>query len=123
LRRLPAAEISFNYLGHIDAASKAGSVRYVHDTLSEPRAALARRTHLLEIDAAIIEGNLQITFSYDGRAHDVRTIERLADAFAEELRALRELCRASKAPILSAGDFPLASLEQAEISRLAAALG
>jgi amino acid adenylation domain-containing protein/non-ribosomal peptide synthase protein (TIGR01720 family) len=82
-------EVSFNYLGQLDAALAGGSLlrprAEAPPALRSPR---GLRRHLLEVDAWVAGGRLQADFTYSGNLHRRATIEAVADGFAASLRAL-----------------------------------
>ncbi|MBV8202390.1 MAG: hypothetical protein JOZ15_17370, partial [Acidobacteria bacterium] len=85
----PAPWVLFNYLGQLDAALPPGSrfapaLEATGDNVS-PR---NRRSHPLQVDAAIAGGRLRMTFAYSADLHRPETIERLAGWCRDELRRL-----------------------------------
>ena len=112
LRRLPSPEISFNYLGNVEAPSNAMGFQYIADVPGLARSPDARRTHLLEIDAAIVDGALRVTWSYDSDAHRAETIETLGNAFASYVRTLANHCHTTTVPLFTAQTFPRRSLHR-----------
>ncbi|AUX41120.1 hypothetical protein SOCE26_025250 [Sorangium cellulosum] len=85
----PPVEVSFNYLGQLDAMlPRAAPLHRCAEPIGPLRAPRARRRHLLDINAAVIDGRLQARFTFcDGRHHRA-TIEALADRFLAAQRAL-----------------------------------
>ncbi|MFL5384951.1 MAG: amino acid adenylation domain-containing protein [Longimicrobiaceae bacterium] len=119
LRARPAAQVSFNYLGRMDVASDAaGLFAGIDAGAGLTRSSAAARTHLLAVDAAVIDGRLHATWSYGPGVHRRETVERLAEAFAAELRALIEHCRHPEAGGYTPSDFALAGLDQAALDAL-----
>jgi amino acid adenylation domain-containing protein/non-ribosomal peptide synthase protein (TIGR01720 family) len=93
LQTRPQAEVSFNYLGQFDqtlpgmflfgpAAKSCGPTR-------SPR---RHRRHLLDITAGVMQGHLQLAWTYSVHLHQRATIEQLAHAFIEALRGLVVHC-------------------------------
>jgi natural product biosynthesis luciferase-like monooxygenase protein/amino acid adenylation domain-containing protein/non-ribosomal peptide synthase protein (TIGR01720 family) len=95
LAAIPAPEVSFNYLGQFDFGSRAGLLRVTDGERGAERSPRGRRSHLLEVDAAVIDGRLHVIWSYSCDLHRAETIEKLAESFQAELRELMELCRSS----------------------------
>ena len=87
LKALPQAELSFNYLGRLGDLVPAGGPFAL---APEPSGALqsphAERRHLLEINAYILEGRLQVIWSYSEAIYHRETIERLANNYLSNLR-------------------------------------
>ncbi len=96
LRALPAAEVSFNYLGRLDGALERGRLSLVD--AGRDRAPAGRRTHALEIDARVQDGVLVVDwFSIEAARPRV---ERLAAAFRAQLRELTDVRGETDAPAL-----------------------
>jgi amino acid adenylation domain-containing protein/non-ribosomal peptide synthase protein (TIGR01720 family) len=87
-RVLPPPQVLFNYLGQLDAALPAGE-RFApaEEDAGPARSPRQPRAHLLEVDAAVMDGQLHVSFRH-GPAHRRETIEALAESF---LGALRDL--------------------------------
>ena len=93
-----ASEILFNYLGHVDGEP----IRLIRHPDNQ-------RSYLLEIDAIISRGNLEINWHYSDRLHAHATVQRLADDSLACLQA-----------IVSEGDKPTAStIDTKTMSKLA----
>jgi amino acid adenylation domain-containing protein/non-ribosomal peptide synthase protein (TIGR01720 family)/FkbM family methyltransferase len=123
LAAAPAAEISFNYLGQVDATSDALSLfRASSAAPGSGRSRRAHRTHLLEISGIVADGRLRITLTYGSRTHRRETMQRLAEAYAGALRQLIRLCRESKEEIFTPSDFPKVGLDARSFDKLAALL-
>lgn len=120
LRAEPHPEVSFNYLGQFDqvfAESKLFTIRQDFD--GPIRSPLGKRSHLLEINAAVIAGQLHTVWIYSEGIHQRATIERLSDAFNATLRSLityRPEPGAAESYTLT--DFPLAEIDEQEFSKL-----
>jgi non-ribosomal peptide synthase protein (TIGR01720 family) len=85
LRRMPQAEIFFNYTGpktiEYSQFRLAGAYGgYVHDLQ-------AQRPNTLAITGAIVKGQLELRWEYSENLHRRETIERLARATMDALRA------------------------------------
>jgi amino acid adenylation domain-containing protein/non-ribosomal peptide synthase protein (TIGR01720 family) len=121
LSELPAAEISFNYLGQLDAALPAAAL---FEQAPEPAGAVrsprGARSHLLEVSGSILDGRLEMEWTYSESLHRRQTIERLAQGFLEDLRALLAHCRGGAGFGYTPSDFPLAALDQEALDRLLA---
>ncbi len=86
-----AADISFNYLGRLDAGS--GLFRPALVLAGSTRSPRAHRTHLLDVTGFVADGRLRMTVAYSSRVHRRETAERLAAAYARALRELIRHCR------------------------------
>jgi amino acid adenylation domain-containing protein/non-ribosomal peptide synthase protein (TIGR01720 family) len=128
LAALPPPEVSFNYLGQLDAggrsATAAGSwFGPAGGAAGAAQGRLRRRPHLLEINAYIASGRLQVEWRYDREAHRRPTIEDLAGRFLKRLGELIAHCRTPGTGAYTPSDFPLARLDQARLDELRAGYG
>ena len=116
LAALPAAEVSFNYLGQLDAAI-GQDARLV--PAPEPSglnvSPRAPRWYRLEVDAMVLGDQLRVDWGYSRELYDRATVERLARGFVEALEALTAHCLSPEAGGFSPSDFPLARLDQATL--------
>ncbi len=118
LEELPLGQMSFNYLGQVDAVTPAGaafklageSVGVVHD----PR---GKRRHLIDVIVSVTEKQLRLEWLYSEKAHRRETIENLVKRYIEELGILIQHCTTT-AGGYTPSDFPEAELSQAEIDDL-----
>ena len=126
LRRAPAPQVSFNYLGQFDqVAARAGPFQPAAEATGAARSPRGRRTHLLEVSGRVAGGRLGVNFNYSDRVHRRATVQRLADDFAAALRELLRQCREggdSAARAVTAEDFPLARLNEKTFQKLSALL-
>jgi amino acid adenylation domain-containing protein/thioester reductase-like protein/non-ribosomal peptide synthase protein (TIGR01720 family) len=122
LAAMPAADVSFNYFGRLDSVLGAAAL---FSPAAEPsglaRSPRARRSHLLAVDAMVVQGRLRIDWSYSQACHCRETIERLAADFLAALRQIIAGSRRAGAARHTPGDFPLARLDQRRLDELAAA--
>ncbi len=122
LAALPAPEVAFNYLGRLDSTLGPGSrFALVPGAAGEERSPGAERAHLLEVDAMVEGGRLRVRWSYGAELHRRETVERLAEAFAAELRGLVAHCTAPGAGGCTPSDFPLAGLGPAALDAVVGA--
>ncbi|HSG41350.1 MAG TPA: condensation domain-containing protein, partial [Thermoanaerobaculia bacterium] len=122
LPEAPAAEISFNYLGQVDAAFDALSLfRASSDSAGPVQSARAHRAYPLEINGIVTDGRLRMVWTYGTRTHRRETVERLAAAYAGALRELIQHSRESE-EVFTPSDFPKAGLDAHSFERLAALL-
>lgn len=118
-KTIPRAQVSFNYLGQLPKGN-GGSLlsTLVSNPLRPQRCPDAKRSHLIEINAAIFQGELSIDWSYSSHLHSRNTIEQVADSFMNELRTLIVHCQSPEAIGYTPSDFPDAGLSQAEIDQI-----
>ncbi|MEC4813807.1 MAG: amino acid adenylation domain-containing protein, partial [Scytonema sp. PMC 1069.18] len=119
LQTLPNAEISFNYLGqfHQELLASAGS-RLGKESGGALRSPLGYRTHLLEVDGMVVEGQLQINWTYSQNFYKHATIENLAQEYIKTLQQLITHCLSPEAGGYTSSDFPLAQLTQEELEQV-----
>ncbi len=92
LARLPAAELSFNYLGQLDQTLPAGSpFDRARESPGPSHAPGLPRRHLIDVIASVAAGRLHLRWVHDARL-DQATVEALAARFLEALRALIAHC-------------------------------
>jgi len=117
LRSSVEPEVSFNYLGQLDAAIADGPFRPAAEPVGPVRSPRQRRRYPLEITGGIVGGRLRMDFIYSRNLHDRTTVERLASGFRESLLALIDHCRSPWARGVTPSDFPLVELSQEQLTR------
>ncbi|WP_191296541.1 non-ribosomal peptide synthetase, partial [Lentzea cavernae] len=116
----PERPVLFNYLG-----SGAGTGDLLRRELpvalrGAATAGRGTRSHVLNLEVTrTADGQLQVEWHYSADLHEDATVERLAATYRRELEALVAHCRSGVSG-LTPSDFPLASLAQGEVDRLAA---
>ncbi|MFA6231851.1 MAG: amino acid adenylation domain-containing protein [Rhodanobacter sp.] len=120
---LPVPQVGFNYLGqfdrNLDAAALFAPARESAGAALSPT---CRRQHVFDIVCLVVEGQLQLRWSYNGAAYHANTVQRLADQFAAQLRQIIVHCQGSEggySPI----DFPLAQLDPSQLDAVVAVVG
>ncbi|NYD44509.1 amino acid adenylation domain-containing protein/non-ribosomal peptide synthase protein (TIGR01720 family) [Actinomadura luteofluorescens] len=97
----PAPQVSFNYLGQFDANAESPETRTPDDRLylaaapepmPPPQHPGNRRTHLLDVTAAVVGGRLRLRVGYSRAHHDRATIDRLTGAVVARLGELIDHC-------------------------------
>ncbi|WP_344369822.1 condensation domain-containing protein, partial [Streptomyces indiaensis] len=89
LAAAPHPKVSFNYLGQWDGtADGEGLIRGRLDALGADQAPGLRRPHLIDIVAAVSDGELRVDWLYAPSAHTPATVRALADDFATALRQI-----------------------------------
>ena len=93
LQALPMAEVSFNYLGQFDWGMQAGSLfKLAPESVGSEGSNLGHRSNLLDINLIVVEGQLQLDWTYSENFHSSATIENLAQDYASALRSLIAHC-------------------------------
>jgi non-ribosomal peptide synthase protein (TIGR01720 family) len=81
LRGLPQAPIAFNYLGQLDQLfSESAILVPIREMSGLARDGRATRPYLLELSASVIDGQLNVAWTYSKNLHRRETIESLAGA-------------------------------------------
>jgi amino acid adenylation domain-containing protein/non-ribosomal peptide synthase protein (TIGR01720 family) len=121
LRSLPQAEVSFNYLGQFDSLlSPDGMFAPAKESSGAEHSHLGSRSHLLEVNAFVAEGQLQVNWTYSSNLHQQATVESLAQGFVTALQVLIAHCQSPEAGGYTASDFPLAKLDEQKLGTIAA---
>ncbi len=115
----PRADVLFNYLGQFDQVVAGSSLfRFAQESSGPWHSPRARRRYLLDVLALVVDGRLQVGWTYSEDVHRCETIARLADGFLHAIRELVKHCLAPGAGGYTPSDFPLAGLDQATLDRL-----
>ncbi|MCU7493270.1 MAG: amino acid adenylation domain-containing protein [Ignavibacteria bacterium] len=97
MQRLPKPEIAFNYLGQFDDRTSAeSSILPAQPTKGEERSPHNKRSYLIEITAAVVNGRLNLEWTYNSKIYKENTMLLLANAYLEEIRAIVNLVRSQK---------------------------
>ncbi|GMU11502.1 non-ribosomal peptide synthetase [Corallococcus caeni] len=125
LRAAPPAQVSFNYLGQFDGvASGTGDTafRIAREGSGPVRSLRAPRRHVLDVSGLVLDGQLQLSWSYSEHLHTQATIEALARDFVAALRTLIAGRASEDAARRTPTDFPLARIEASALERVLAAV-
>ncbi len=117
LRAAAPSQVCFNFLG--DTSKRAGSdLVPERENCGECRSPDAVRAYLIDIDAAVTDGQLQVTWRYSRNVHQDETIKQLAAEFISKLQLLISGETAANTPALTPEDFPLAGLDQSALAEI-----
>ena len=124
LAERPRAEIIFNYLGQFDQVIAGSSLlRFAREACGPWHGPRGARTHVVEVVAVVVEGELEIRWIYSRNLHRRETIERVATVYLRELEEIIEHCAAVQSRCYTPSDFPLARVDQAALDKLALGRG
>ena len=116
LAALPAAEISFNYLGQFDdTIASAGMFRPAPEPSGRTQDGRGRAAYMLELNGMVAEGRLRLEWTFSPLVHERATIDALSARFSARLRALIAHCLSPEAGGYTPSDFPLTRLAQDEL--------
>jgi amino acid adenylation domain-containing protein/non-ribosomal peptide synthase protein (TIGR01720 family) len=111
-----SAKVLFNYHGQTDAALREGGLlRRAREGAGPTQAPDAPREHELEINGAVVGGELVVQWRYSGEQYSAARVEELARRFEEELLALVNHCVGEERRGYTASDFELAGLGEEEL--------
>jgi non-ribosomal peptide synthase protein (TIGR01720 family) len=112
-------EISFNYLGQVDAGvARNARLELTRDFAGPDSSGASRRTHILEILVEVAGGRLRVDCVYSRNRHRRSTVEQLAAMMNDELRELLQLSSPDRNVALTPSDFSGANLTQAKIEKV-----
>ncbi|MFP2912486.1 amino acid adenylation domain-containing protein, partial [Pyxidicoccus sp. 3LFB2] len=119
LRALPQAQVSFNYLGQLDASAAASTAfAFARESSGAARDAGDPRSHLLDVGGRVSDGKLHLSLTYSEHLHERATLEGLARDMLASLRALIDGRTTADARRYTPADFPLARLSQAALEHV-----
>src|SRR6185437_13034919 len=117
LRDDPAPQISFNYFSQWDVSPEQGT------TLLPLREGagqdLGPVTRPLTVTGLVTGGALELNWLYSAEMYDAATVRQLAEQMMRALDQIVEHCRRPGAGGRTPSDFPLVTLDQAAVDRLA----
>ncbi|WP_445252994.1 amino acid adenylation domain-containing protein [Nodularia sp. NIES-3585] len=123
LQTIPPAEISFNYLGQFTQVLNTSSlISPASESSGAIQSLQGQRSSLIEINAFIINEQLEINWIYSSNIHQHTTIENLAQEFIGSLREIIAHCLEPENVGYTPTDFPLIKLNQLELERVFAKL-
>jgi amino acid adenylation domain-containing protein/non-ribosomal peptide synthase protein (TIGR01720 family) len=119
--RVPAADVTFNYLGQLDTPAAAGWLTPAIESAGPPHDPRTPRRHVLDVSAFVRDGRMHVEFRGSGRRLPAGAIETWADRYVGELTALIDDC-AGRAASYTPSDFPAVALSQEALDRILAAV-
>jgi non-ribosomal peptide synthase protein (TIGR01720 family) len=123
LVQMPRPEVSFNYLGQFDQTSSGSTIfSLAREFAGSEASGSSRRPHLLGVTGRVVQGRLEVSFSYGENRHERRTIERLAEGYLEELRGLLRYAESSAGEGAAPAPKKELELSQNEMDNLLAEL-
>ena len=108
-------QISFNYLGRFDGLLAEAAGFRLLETPGMTSDGQNRRSHLIDINGWIRDGQLQLAWTYSRHHHRRATLEHLANRYLEALQRLITHCQAAAPQAYSPEDFSLVQLDQATL--------
>ncbi|HEX6287891.1 MAG TPA: condensation domain-containing protein [Herpetosiphonaceae bacterium] len=118
LAALPQPEIGFTYEGQIEQIAPDAPIFSGADALHvAAHSPQGRRSHLVDIAARIVDGQLQMEWRYSEQIHSRATIEDLAYRCTESLQTIIEHCLSGDVGGYTPSDFPEAGLSQKDLDK------
>ncbi|TCS97011.1 non-ribosomal peptide synthetase [Hazenella coriacea] len=112
----PRAQVTFNYLGQFEQILEKSKLFKISDVnTGSARDLNGIRSHLIDIDCMIVDGELNIEWKYSTHKHLPETIQRLADDFVYHLRNTIQYCKAQTICQFTPSDFPLVEVGQKKL--------
>ena len=86
---------------------------------SEPHfSTRGRRSHLLDVTCAVSNNQFHSVWTYSEKVHQYTTVENLAHAFLDALRAIITHCQSPDAGGYTPSDFPRVGLSQEQLNQI-----
>ncbi len=121
LRRCPQAQVSFNYLGQLDRTwGRDAAFQRSGIPIGPGRGPQNKRDHLLEINGAVTDQRLSVSWTYCPGFHRRETIAAVARDFIGTLEELIEHCTARGGGEYTPSDFAELNVSQEELDDLLA---
>lgn len=118
------APIVFNYFGQFDQILSGSRLfRFAEESTGPWHSPKQRRQHALEVNSMVIEGRLELSWTYCPELHSDRAIHEVVAEFMAALRELIAHCQQPNNGGRTPSDFPLAHLDQPTLDRLIAGRG
>jgi non-ribosomal peptide synthase protein (TIGR01720 family) len=121
---MPRAEVIFNYLGQVDQVLRNSDL--LSPAQENSGVAIApenRRPYVLDVSGVVIQGRLQMNWSYSDQLHRQETIEKIAVRYTDCVCEIIQHCRSEEAGGFTPSDFPVAEMTQQELAQIASLLG
>ncbi|MFN6501578.1 MAG: SDR family NAD(P)-dependent oxidoreductase [Nostoc sp. DedQUE01] len=106
LRSLQPAEVIFLYLGNLEQTLPQSSLfKLSQKSSGSSRSLRGQRSHLLEINALVVQDQLKVDWTYSRNVHRQATIEQLANDFLIALRSIIKAYELSSVQNFTPSDF------------------
>lgn len=118
----PRPQVAFNYLGQFTHETDPGSlvVGYPDWDTGSIHSPNQQRSHLLQINGSLLNGELIFRWNFSKQLHHQDTIQSLAEGFTHQLQLIIEHCIHCEYQSYTPSDFPAATIDQIELDQLLA---
>lgn len=111
----------FNYFGQFDQVLAGSKLfRFASESSGAWHGQKQRRRHVLEVNSLVMNGRLEVAWTFCAGLHSETAIRELADSFLTSLKGLITHCQMPEAGGYTPTDFPLLRLDQASLDQLVA---
>jgi len=114
-----SADLLFNYLGQLERMVPHSTLFGLAQHLTGSFGPQNKRSHRLNVNAYILQAQLQVDWVYSTDHYQADTIQKLAAAYIRALEAIIDHCLSTDAGSFTPSDFPLADLNEDKLSQLA----
>jgi amino acid adenylation domain-containing protein/non-ribosomal peptide synthase protein (TIGR01720 family) len=119
----PQPEVIFNYLGQFDQTLPNLTLfSPAQESVGATHSPEGNRCHVLEVEGMVINGQLQLQWSYSTNLHRQETVEKLAEGMVEALRSLIAQSQSAEVNSYTPADFPDADISQDQLDQVFAEL-
>jgi amino acid adenylation domain-containing protein/non-ribosomal peptide synthase protein (TIGR01720 family) len=115
IQALPQPQVSFNYLGQLDASFD-GLFGLAQEGTGESFSATAHRSHWLTVNGHVANEMLSLSWTYSPAIHTREQIESLAHAYHVALEAIIDHCLHAEGDV-TPSDFPDIDIGQDDLDR------
>jgi non-ribosomal peptide synthase protein (TIGR01720 family) len=124
LQLLPRAEVSFLYTGQLAQTLPKSSLFRPTQEFSGPTCSLrGSRSHLLEVNGVVAEGQLRLNWTYSKAVHRQATVKSLAQNFVAALHSIVTHCQSNEVEGYTPSDFPDIELSQEKFEKALEEMG
>ncbi|ACL75344.1 non-ribosomal peptide synthetase [Ruminiclostridium cellulolyticum] len=118
LSKIPKGSILFNYLGQFDQITNEDSLfKVIQEPIGTTRGEKNLRSHLLEVNALIGGGVLQVDWEFSRKIFNKKTVEKLAKGFIKALEGIIQYCKTAQTRY-TPSDFPMSGLTQQKLNEI-----
>lgn len=117
----PEPQVSFNYLGRFDQVNSGASFFQRMTAVGKARSPRAPARYLFDINAAILNGALQVDWTFNTSFHSKETAVELTACYVDELKQQIHACSLEHPKIVPG--LPAVQLTQRELARAMSQIG